>query len=531
MTLAVTDESRAPSARWRPSLLSAMSLRLRRTSAVLLHPRLGGPAMVGLVIAFAILWTVTLTILKSGQVLHSDSSEAFLWGQVPSWGSGKHPPFTGWVTHVWFMLFPARDWAIYALAMTVTGTTILLVRGLAGFVTERRRAVLAALLAMVYPILTFKGYKLNPDVLQLPLVVAIVWIYLVAAERRTVAWGVALGLAGAAAVLTKYWGAWPLVAVAIAALARRDRVALLLSPVPVVALITFGLAIAPHVAWLESVGYAPFLYASQYAGLDRVTAAAQALRADLHGLAMLLPPFVAAALALGWPPLRPAVAAATAAVPSDRLGQLRIMVAVLAVGPLLAAVGLEFWIKSDWMIPLFSLVPLAVLASPRIGVPLRAVPRALGIAAAYALVTLLLAPGLAIVKVWREPGSLPARHDVLAGRVAALWAERAASPLQVLVGEIEETANLSFYTPGSPRILSASHPHLTPWVTREALGPTGFAAVCVAADRDCVAAVTALRPGAETFEVTTERFAFGTTGRSDHWIVVIAPPEAPDGVP
>lgn len=530
MTLAVTDERRAASTRRRSPLLSAVSLRLRRTSAVLLHPRLGGRAMVGLVIAFTILWTVTLTILKSGQVLHSDSAEAFLWGQVPSWGSGKHPPFTGWVTHVWFTVFPASDWAIYALAMAVTGSTVLLIWGLARYVSDHRRAVLAALVAMVYPILTFKGYKLNPDVLQLPLVVAIVWIYLIAAERRTVAWGIALGLAGAAAVLTKYWGAWPLVAVAAAALVRRDRVALLLSPVPIVALITFGLTIAPHVAWLDSVDYAPFHYASQYSGLDRVTAASQALGADLHGLAMLLPPVVGAALALGWPLFRPA-RSATATAAGERLGQLRIMVTVLAVGPLLAAVGLKFWIKSDWVIPLFSLVPLTVLASPRLGVPLRAVPRALGIAVVYALVMLLLAPGLAFVKVWHEPDSLPARHDVLAGRVAALWAERAASPLKVLVGEIEEIANLSFYTPGSPLILSTSHPGLTPWVTRESLGSTGFAAVCVAADRDCVASVTALRPGAETFEVTTERSAFGMLGRNDQWLVVIAPPEAAIGTP
>ncbi|WP_170145922.1 glycosyltransferase family 39 protein [Rhodoplanes elegans] len=525
MTLAVTDERRAAAARPRPAFLSAVPHLLRRVSALLLHPRRGVAAMVGLVVAFAILWTVTLAILKSGQVLHSDSSEAFLWGQVPSWGSGKHPPFTGWVTHVWFVLFPARDWALYALAMTVTGSTVLLIRGLAGFVTDRRRAVLAALVAMVYPILTFKGYKLNPDVLQLPLVVAIVWIYLVAAERRTAAWGVALGLAGAAACLTKYWGAWPLVAVAVAALLRRDRTALLLSPMPVVALATFALAVAPHLAWLDAVAYAPLRYASQYVGLGRTTATLQGLRAELHGLAMLLPTLVAAALAIGWPPIRRTAAAPTVAA-GERLAQLRVMVVVMAVGPLLAAIGLEFWLKSDWVIPLFSLVPLAVLASPRLAVPLRAVPRALAIAVIYAAVTLLLAPGLAVLKAWLEPDSLPARHDVLAAKLDALWAERATSPLRVVVGEIEETANLAFYMQENPRILSASHPELTPWLTKDALGPTGFVAVCVAADRACVATVTALRPYAETLEITTERSAFGVRGQSDSWFVVLAPPEA-----
>lgn len=113
----------------------------RRGAAALVHPRLGAPLLLGVVLGNALLWVAALAILKFAQVLHSDSTEAFAWGQTLAWGSGKHPPMAGWVARAWFSVFPTSDWAFYALAMAVTGATVLLIRLLAGEVVDRRRAV------------------------------------------------------------------------------------------------------------------------------------------------------------------------------------------------------------------------------------------------------------------------------------------------------------------------------------------------------------------------------------------------------
>ena len=44
-----------------------------------------------------------------------DVAEAFAWGQKFQLGYGKHPPLSGWVAGLWFMFFPAQDWATYRL--------------------------------------------------------------------------------------------------------------------------------------------------------------------------------------------------------------------------------------------------------------------------------------------------------------------------------------------------------------------------------------------------------------------------------
>ena len=510
-----------------PAMIRHSSLRrgFRRGVAALLHPRLGAPLLLGVVLGNALLWVAALTILKFAQVLHSDSTEAFAWGQTLAWGSGKHPPMVGWVARAWFSVFPTSDWAFYALAMAVTGATVLLIRLLAGEVLDRRRAVLATLLAMIYPIMNFKGYKFNPDLLQLPFVVLIVWAYMVAAERRTALWGVVIGLAGAGAVLTKYWGVWALVAIAVAAVARPDRNLLFRSPVPYVAVAVFVLAMVSHLDWLYAAGFTPFRYASQYLVPDRETAARHAMDSTLHAFALLLPALVAGAVAVLLPLLRRVTAPSADAL--DRARQIWIIVAVLAIGPLIAAIALPVRMKSDWTIPLFSLVPLAVLTLPRLAVPLRAVTRAAVILLVLGVGALMAAPGLATVKVLFEPSrALSPRLDRLAAIATELWRERAGQPLAVVVGDIEEIATVSFYSADHPRMFSAGAPELTPWISVDTLGRSGFVGICPASAPACVDRITALRPWAERIIVTTERGALGQSLPSDRWIVLLALPEA-----
>lgn len=497
----------------------------RRGAAALVHPRLGAPLLLGVVLGNALLWVAALAILKFAQVLHSDSTEAFAWGQTLAWGSGKHPPMAGWVARAWFSVFPTSDWAFYALAMAVTGATVLLIRLLAGEVVDRRRAVLVTLLAMIYPILNFKGYKFNPDLLQLPFVVLIVWAYMVAAERRTALWGVVIGLAGAGAVMTKYWGAWALVAIAVAAVTRPDRNRLFRSPVPYVAVAVFVLAIGPHLDWLSAVGFTPFRYASQFFVVDRGTAARHSIDSTLHAFALLLPALVAGAVAVLLPPFRRVTPPPDDAV--ERARQIWLIVAVLVIGPIIAAIALPVRMKSDWTIPLFSLVPLAVLALPRLAVPLRAVARAAVILLMLGVGALIAAPGLATVKVLFEPNrALSPRLDRLAAIATDLWRERAGTPLRIVVGDSEEIATVSFYSADHPRMFLAGAPELTPWISAETLGRSGFVGICPAAAPACVDRVIALRPRAEQIAVTTERSALGQTLPPDRWVMLLALPEA-----
>src|SRR4051794_1429940 len=157
----------------------------------------------GFAAVHAALWTVVLCNLKAAQDVHMDVAEAFGWGQKFQFGYGKHPPLAGWVAGLWFRVFPVADWATYALAMTTLGGSLVICWLVSLRVVDRRRAFFVVVMLALYPIFNFKGFKYNPDLLQLVTLPLMVLAYLDAFEKRSVKSGLWLGLAGALALMTK----------------------------------------------------------------------------------------------------------------------------------------------------------------------------------------------------------------------------------------------------------------------------------------------------------------------------------------
>src|SRR5271170_1443365 len=215
----------------------------------------------GFAIAHALLWTAILTKLKAAQDIHMDVAEAFAWGEKFQWGYGKHPPLAAWIAGLWFKLFPVADWATYALAMTTLGAGLVICWLVALRVVDRRRAFFVVVMLALYPIFNFKGFKYNPDLLQLVTLPLLVLAYLHAFEKRDARAGLWLGLAGALALMTKYWVLTMIGAIGIAALLHPDRLRFLRSPVPWVAIVALVVAMLPHLWWLKQVDFVPLTYA------------------------------------------------------------------------------------------------------------------------------------------------------------------------------------------------------------------------------------------------------------------------------
>src|SRR5579864_3502605 len=218
-----------------------------------------------LVVSFAlvhgVLWTRILIDLKAAQDVHMDVAEAFAWGQKFQLGYGKHPPLAGWVAGLWFKFFPVADWATYALAMTTLGCGLVISWFIALRVVDRRRAFFAVVVLALYPIFNFKGFKYNPDLLQLVTLPLVVLAYLNAFEKRSWKSGIWLGLAGALALMTKYWVLTMIGAIGLAALFHPDRRRFLTSPAPWVAIAVAAVAMIPHLVWLKEVDFVPLTYA------------------------------------------------------------------------------------------------------------------------------------------------------------------------------------------------------------------------------------------------------------------------------
>src|SRR3954470_15813878 len=245
---------------------------LRRTAAWLAaraaSPETGLWLVISFALIYAVIWTLILIQLKAAQDVHMDVAEAFAWGQKFQLGYGKHPPLSGWVAGLWFSVFPAADWATYALAMTTLGCGLVIAWLIALRVVDRRRAFFVVVMLALYPIFNFKGFKYNPDLLQLVTLPLVVLAYLNAFEKRSVRAGFWLGLAGALALMTKYWVLTMIGAIGLAALLHPERMKFLRSPAPWVAIATLAVAMIPHLLWLNEVDFIPLTYAGDVYGLE-----------------------------------------------------------------------------------------------------------------------------------------------------------------------------------------------------------------------------------------------------------------------
>src|SRR6476620_11150026 len=295
-----------------PAASFARRLSMRRPPAWLTarasDPRTSVWLVIGFAAAHAVLWTFILINLKAAQDVHMDVAEAFAWGQKFQLGYGKHPPLAGWVAGLWFKVFPVADWATYALAMATLGCGLVISWLIALRVVDRRRAFFVVVMVALYPIFNFKGFKYNPDLLQLVTLPLVVLAYLNAFEKRSWQSGIWLGLAGALALMTKYWVLTMIGAIGLAALIQPERMKFLLSPAPWVAIATLVVAMIPHIVWLASVDFVPLTYAGDtYAITSRSLINALVAGYALHNVALLALPVALAALAMGlvppWPRL------------------------------------------------------------------------------------------------------------------------------------------------------------------------------------------------------------------------------------
>ena len=247
---------------------------------------------------FSIAGAFFLTGLKAAQDVFIDAAEAYAWGQTLLGGYGRHPPMTGWIAHLWYSVFPAADWASYALSRVMTFVTLAALYFIARRVAGPRRALFVVLVMMLYPLFHTKGERFNNYQVLLAWLPVLVLTFLIAFEKRTALWGALLGLAAAACTLTIYSGLIGVAAVGLAALIHPDRMRFLRSPAPWVALPVYLVALIPHVLWLIKWNYPTLQWASSLA--EQPGGVLHTLDYLGHHLALVAIPVVIGA-ALLWP--------------------------------------------------------------------------------------------------------------------------------------------------------------------------------------------------------------------------------------
>ena len=500
--------------------------------------------VIGFAVAHAVLWTFILINLKAAQDVHMDVAEAFAWGQKFQFGYGKHPPLAGWVAGLWFKIFPVADWATYALAMATLGCGLVICWLIALRVVDRRRAFFVVVMLALYPIFNFKGFKYNPDLLQLVTLPLVVLAYLHAFEKRNVPAGLWLGLAGALALMTKYWVLTMIGAVGLAALIHPDRLLFLRSPAPWVAIATLVVAMIPHLVWLKEVDFVPLTYAGDVYGLSSRAQSIQLVLGYVgHNLALLAAPVALAAIALAWRPRwwatlvrQPLVlftrAWSRGANPSVNASQalnIWIIQIVVAIGPPLGGVIFTVYMKTDWGISLFFLTPLALVAIPSLRIQKIALFHIAAIWLAVTLAALVASPYIAgrEMAVSANGAMTYGARSELARELTQAWHTRFNSRWAVVAGTTEIGEPMTFYSPDHPAPFTPDEIWSSGLTSLEEAKRLGFIGICDTSDGRlpvCDAWMAANAVNAERLAITTQRFFHGHPGPAISWKVYIVPP-------
>src|SRR6516165_7211396 len=516
---------------------SSRWLSARRLAAWLVASatdRYEAPALVvGFATAHAVLWTFILINLKAAQDVHMDVAEAFAWGQKFQLGYGKHPPLSGWVAGIWFKLFPIADWSTYALAMTTVAVGMVISWLIALRVVDHRRAFFVVVMLAIYPIFNFKGFKYNPDLLQLVTLPLLVLAYLSAFEKRNVRAGVWLGLAGALALMTKYWVLTMIGAIGLAALVHPDRLKFLRSPAPWVAMAVAVVAMIPHLVWLKDVDFVPLTYAGDVYGLsNRAQSAQLVLTYVAHNIALLAVPVVLALLALAWPPRWIAHAWLRGPNSSVNLAQARNVwwiQAIVAIGPPLGGLLFTIYMKTDWGISLFFLVPLALIAIPSLRMHARALFFITTIWLVVTLAALVASPYIATYEMAQHSNSSLSygARSQLARELTEMWRNKFGSRWAVVAGTTEVGEPMTFYSPDHPAPFTPGELWSSGLTSLEEAKRLGFIGICDTTDwrlAECEAWMKQNAPDAEPLVMTTQRFFGGHPGPAIAWKIFIQPP-------
>ena len=182
--------------------------------------------------AYAAIWALYAIVAKSSQGINADLGEMVVWSRNIDWGYPKHPPLPAWILWGWFSIFPQADWAYYLLSGLNLGIGLYFSFLLCGlWLDGEKRAVAPFLLALI-PFYNFIGLKWDQNSILIPIWALATWAFVRSFQDRHKGYAALAGVAAAAAMLVKYWSAFLVLALVVAALADRRRAAYFRSAAP-----------------------------------------------------------------------------------------------------------------------------------------------------------------------------------------------------------------------------------------------------------------------------------------------------------
>lgn len=479
-----------------------------------------------LLAVFVLLWMAFLSLAYLNGDLHPDVVEAWTLGRTLDWGGIKHPPLMGWITHVWMLVFPARDWSLYLLAMTNSAVGLWVVDLTARRFTRGDKRAVILLLLMLLPVYQFQAQRFNANSVLFAVWPLAIYCFLRSFETRHAGWAIAAGLVSALAVLGKYYSAFLILGFAFAAICHPARRAYFGSRAPWISAGVGLLLLAPHIHWMLTSGISPFDYA--LAAHGGVTTG----RALLSGASFLLG--LVATLAL--PGLIWAAMIRTRA--GDYLRHLKplepglLLLLLVAIGAIITppavALVLGNLLSAVWASPglyLFVLVGVCAAKFPVGRIETRRL--ALGVLT-LTVIAILLAPAHAYYRNGHPFSEGRNYYSLAADEVLKRWRQVSGVPLKTVSGDKLAMA-LGFYAPEHPAFVIPYNNRYEWQMPSQAALDGGWATMCLPDEETCLVwskQVASIAPGAIVFDFVVQPQLWGIPGIPTRIAALIVPPRA-----
>jgi len=483
--------------------------------------------MAWLAVGYGAVWAAYAVIAKSSQDLNADMAEMVVWAQVPALGYPKHPPLLGWILAGWFSIFPRADWAYYLLSGATLGAGLYAGFLLAGFWLDGEKRAAAPFLLAVIPFYNFLGLKWDQNSALIPLWGLTLWAFMHSLDSRKPGWAAVAGIAAAAALLTKYWSAFLIAALLIAALCDRRRWDYFRSTAPWISTLVAATAVAPHAVWLVRNDFPPLNWVGPRRAANSVAdwlhSAGEYLAGTIgySGVALLL------VLVLAWPSL-PAIGDSW--LPRDRDRRTAAVLFYAPIGlPILAAAATKTSLLSLWNTPALGLLPVMMLASPLVVLTRAALVRMSAIATAISAIALLASPLIAGAILKHGTENYAAYGRLVAAAMEREWRQTTSAPLKIVAGPFVLVSTASFYVPDRPTTYADFSRYLSPWVDDARIARDGAAIVCPADDHHCLDLMNDIvvkgSPGRRT-DVTLRRRWLFLDNVPAHFVIATVPPRS-----
>jgi 4-amino-4-deoxy-L-arabinose transferase-like glycosyltransferase len=412
-------------------------------------------AAAAIILTYILIWTLAQTIFFPTP--RRDAVEIAAWAPFWPLEAPKHPPMPSWLHEMAYLVSGRAVAASYAVSMITLGATLAILFHFARIISSAQTGLIAVCLTLANYYFTAPVTQFNHNIVSLLFGAATVLFYREAVRRDALAYWVALGLAAAGLMLSKYSGALLLVPLAVHALFFAEGRKRLRSPGLYVSIVLFVAALAPHLLRVAEAGEGPIDYAFEQTEQDadflwRIWVPLDFLISQIVFHAGLLLVLV---VALWRIPFGAAHSVQVANPRPSRFDTSLVFVATLAP-PILTAIAIgvtEVVPRPEWggAYVFFSGLAVALLLPARLEIRnSRALPALIGLLLLVLPFAVVLAPHLTRPT---HPSLYPA--DEIAATIEEAWRTRAGKePLRFLIGPGDtRTYAVAVHLPSRPLVI------------------------------------------------------------------------------